>query len=81
MEGDTVDGTEMPFDPAELLLIGSVEEPETNQECLTVTNAALNTCTKQTQHHPGFSYLASNFPILVEVVVTSMASCPPPITT
>lgn len=27
------------------------------------------------------SHLASNFPILVEVVVTSMASCPPPITT
>lgn len=27
------------------------------------------------------SHLASNLPILVEVVVTSMASCPPPITT
>lgn len=26
-------------------------------------------------------HLASNLPILVEVVVTSMASCPPPITT
>lgn len=79
MEGDTVDGTEMPFDPAKLLLIGSVEEPETDQKCLTINNAALNACTKQ--HDPGFSYLASNFPILVEVVVTSMASCPPPITT
>lgn len=28
VEGNTVDGTEMPFDPSELLLIGSVEEPE-----------------------------------------------------
>lgn len=33
------------------------------------------------QMQPHFPHLASNFPILVEVVVTSMASCPPPITT
>ena len=34
VEGNTVDGTEMPFDPSELLLIGSVEEPGGRRDVL-----------------------------------------------
>lgn len=79
VEGNTVDRTEMPFDPSELLLIGSMEEPDRRWDMLYDEQC----CIKRgiSKRRIVLSHLASNFPILVEVVVTSMASWPPPITT
>lgn len=38
VEGNAVDGTEMPFDPSELLLVGSVEEPERDETCFPISS-------------------------------------------
>lgn len=87
VECNTVDGAEMTFDPAKLLFIGSMEEPEGREErrvrIVGQSTVKLAFSIKFNLMWGGGSltHLASNFPILVEVVVTSMASCPPPITT